>query len=218
MKSPIFTTRNTATSFNPLNENKMIEIVIIIAVVLLIRLMFYSDKNSLFPKDKMNENIFTSGSKKTIDIVGKSNFKLSPPKAKVILPEELDKTFAETPLMEDIDVPLEYDPVALAPEELNKLLDIDMEPDLSSDISYDEMQSVIKTVAEENTKNEQESAKLLYENENTDWVEQLSTSTNNSAKRIAGLIDLHLEKLAQPNSNVKLDDGLRGFDIGEYLY
>src|SRR5680860_931340 len=127
----------------------MIEIVIIIAVVLLIRLIFYSDKNSLFSKDKMDENKTTSGSHETIDIVGKSNFKLSPPKAKVILPEELDKTFAETPLMEDIDVPLEYEPVALAPEELSKLLDIGMESGLSSDISYDEMQSVIKTVAEE---------------------------------------------------------------------
>ena len=165
----------------------------------------------------MNGNRPKSGSHETIDIVGKSNFKLSAPKTKVIPPEELDKTFSESPLMEDINVPLEYDPVALAPEELNKLLDIGMESDLSSDISYDEMQSVIKTVAEKNTKNEQESGKVWYENENTDWVEQLSTSTKNSAKRIAGLIDLHLGKLAQPNSNVELDDGLKGFDIGEYV-
>ena len=194
----------------------MIEIVIIMAVVLLIRLMFYSDKNSLFSNDKMDENKMTSKNQGTIDIIGKSNFKLSLPKTKVIPPEDLDKTFSESPLMEDIDVPLEYDPVLPDAEELKKIQDIGLESDFSSDISYDEMQSVIQTVAEENTKNEQESAKLLYENENTDWVEQLSSSTNNSAKRIAGLIDLHLERLAQQDSNIDTYEGLSGFDIRDF--
>ena len=62
-----------------------------------------------------------------------------------------------------------------------------------------------------------ETGKLLYENENTDWVEQLATSSPDHQKRIVALIDLHLGKLAKPNPDIKSDDGLRGFDIGEYV-
>ena len=59
--------------------------------------------------------------------------------------------------------------------------------------------------------------KLLYENENTDWVEQLASSTETSAKRIASLIDLHLGRLNQSKMVTNNNDGLRGFDIGEYV-
>lgn len=62
-----------------------------------------------------------------------------------------------------------------------------------------------------------ETGKLLYENENTDWVEQLSSSSNKNTNRISALIDLHLGRLVQPIPDIKSDDGFRGFDIGEYV-
>lgn len=62
-----------------------------------------------------------------------------------------------------------------------------------------------------------ETGKLLYENENTDWVEKLSSSSSKNANRITTLIDLHLERLAEPITDIKSDDGLRVFDIGEYV-
>jgi hypothetical protein len=69
----------------------------------------------------------------------------------------------------------------------------------------------------ENSQNELKTGKLLYENENTDWVEQLASSSGKYQKRITDLIDLHLGRLAKPITDIKSDDGLRGFDIGEYL-
>ena len=44
-----------------------------------------------------------------------------------------------------------------------------------------------------------------------------SASSDKNAKRIAGLIDLHLGRLAQPNTIMKSDVGFMGFEIGEYL-
>jgi len=48
-------------------------------------------------------------------------------------------------------------------------------------------------------------------------VEQLFSSSDKNASRISALIDLHLGRLNQPSSGGKPDDGLVGFDIGDYI-
>ena len=78
------------------------------------------------------------------------------------------------------------------------------------------MMLVINEVGSHQSKTTPKAGKLLYENENTDWVEQLSSSSEKNANRITALIDLHLGRLQQSNSIVKSDDGFKRFDIADY--
>jgi len=49
-------------------------------------------------------------------------------------------------------------------------------------------------------------------------VEQLSTSTNNSAKRIASLIDLHLGELIKIEGVQEMEtDRMRKFNISDFI-
>ena len=79
------------------------------------------------------------------------------------------------------------------------------------------MMEVVTEVENGQVEKPSQTGKLLYDNENTDWVEQLASTSENYQKRISGLIDLHLEKLGQ--NEVSISDVERSeFDIGEYLY
>jgi hypothetical protein len=78
------------------------------------------------------------------------------------------------------------------------------------------MMEVVSEVEIEKPQNAPKTGKLLYENENTDWVEKLSCSSKSYQKRIAGLIDLHLKKLGKNGASVS-DESFLGFDIGEYV-
>ena len=103
-------------------------------------------------------------------------------------------------------------------EEQEELEKLGLQTDYSSDITFDEMMLVVNEVGNDLPKTTPETGKLLYENENTDWVEQLATSSGKNANRIAALIDLHLVRLAKPEKLIQPNDnGLRGFDIGEYV-
>ena len=101
--------------------------------------------------------------------------------------------------------------------EQEELESLDLNNNYSKNITFEEMMKVVNEVGNNLKNSTPETGKLLYENENTDWVEQLASSSENSAKRITSLIDLHLGRLDKSNSDVKLDEGLKGFDIGEYL-
>ena len=74
----------------------------------------------------------------------------------------------------DIEVPLDYetdnDDLLEEQEELERL---GLQTDYSSNITFDEMMLVVNEVGNHKAKTAPKTGKLLYENENTDWVEQL---------------------------------------------
>ena len=148
-------------------------------------------------------------------IVGESTFVLSTQKQSRTEKQKVPKPDSSGKI--EIEIPLNYDPDTDLIEEQEELERLGLQTEYSYNVTPDEMMLVVNEVGNDQSKTTPETGKLLYENENTDWVEQLSSSSVNSANRISSLIDLHLERLVQPNSNVKPDDGLREFDIGEYV-
>ena len=65
--------------------------------------------------------------------------------------------------------------------------------------------------------NPTKTGKLLYENQNTDWVEQITSSSSDYQKRIVELIDLHLGSLAKNENEMKQHEGLNTFNIDQYI-
>ena len=147
-------------------------------------------------------------------IVGKSTFVLSTSrhaqtkKKEVLEPDSSEKI--------NIEVPLIYEPDNELIEEQEELERLGLQTDNLYNITPDEMMLVINEVGSHQSKTTPKAGKLLYENENTDWVEQLSSSSEKNANRITALIDLHLGRLQQSNSIVKSDDGFKRFDIADY--
>ena len=78
------------------------------------------------------------------------------------------------------------------------------------------MMEVVNEVENTQPKNPAKAGKLLYENDNTDWVEQMASASPDYQKRIVALIDLHLGKLRQVHSNVEPDDSVNKFDISDF--
>ena len=118
----------------------------------------------------------------------------------------------------DIEVPLDYEQDNDLLEELEELKRLGLQTGFSSDITFDEMMSVVNEVGKDKTKAAPKTGKLLYENEKTDWVEQLSLFSEKNTNRIAALIDLHLGRISQQEGVQKMDDDeWRGFEIGEYV-
>jgi hypothetical protein len=191
----------------------MIEILAVAALLLLFLLLNRpKNKKKGFVADE-KEN----GSKKQhiTSIVGASRFVLEsvtqrPTKVNEPLPDFAGKM--------DIEIPLDYEPENTdLLEEQEELERLGLQADYSSNITFDEMMAVVNVVGNKSEAT-QKTGELLYEHENTDWVEQLASSTETSAKRIASLIDLHLGRLAQPEKLIQpKNDELRGFDIGEYV-
>jgi hypothetical protein len=190
----------------------MIELITIVALIVLIRFWlnpYKKRKNSAVEKGNK------SGKQNSGSIVGKSTFVLSiHKKAKIERPEE---SGTDSSGKMEIEIPLIYEPDNELLEEQEELERLGLQTDYSSNVTPDKIISVVNEVGNDQSETTPRTGKLLYENENTDWVEQLSSSSHKNANRITDLIDLHLERLAQPNSHVKPDDGFSGFDIREYL-
>jgi len=190
----------------------MIEILTVVAVIMLVGLWINPRKKK---KSSVAEKENNSRTQNPESIVGKSTFVLSThKKAKIERPEESGTDFSGKM---DIEIPLTYEPHNEFLEEQEELEKLGLQTDYSSNVTPDEMMSVVNEVGNDQSETTPQTGKLLYENENTDWVEQLSSSSDKNANRISSLIDLHLERLEPPNTNVKPDEGLKGFDIGEYL-
>ena len=117
----------------------------------------------------------------------------------------------------DIEVPLEYDSDIEFIEEQEELEQLGLPTEISSDITFEEMLEVVNEVESVETQNPTRTGKLLYENENTDWVEQIASSSSEYQKRIMELIDLHLGSLTKNEISQVPDDGLEGFDIKKYI-
>lgn len=192
----------------------MIELITVVALIVLVRSWLNPHKKRKSPAVEKGKN-----PEKHIpeSIVGKSTFVLSTQKeARAKNPE---KPVSDSSGKLDIEIPLDYEqenPDLL--EEQEELERLGLQAGYSSNISFDEMMAVVNEVDNAQTKTTPETGKLLYENENTDWVGQLASSSEKNASRISDLIDLHLgrlnqsEKLIQPNNQA-----LAGFDIGNYL-
>ena len=141
-------------------------------------------------------------------IVGKSTFVLTAGKSSVSETSSSGKM--------DIEVPLEYEPDMSSIEEQEELEQLGLPAESFSDLTFEEMMEVVNEVGNAKPQNPAKAGKLLHENDNTQWVEQMAYSSPAYQKRIVELIDLHLGKLGQNDNHAKSDNRVNGFDIGEY--
>ena len=191
----------------------MIEMLIVIVLLLLIMLL--KKPQNIETEASTDEKINNPRKQQTTSIVGESRFILDDLRKKKV---ETIEPVSDTSGKMDIEVPLDYETEDTnAQEEQEELESLDLNNNYSKNITFEEMMKVVNEVGNNLKNSTPETGKLLYENENTDWVEQLASSSENSSKRITSLIDLHLGRLEKPNSDVKLDEGLKGFDIGEFV-
>ncbi len=142
-------------------------------------------------------------------IVGKSTFVLSARKSSVSETSSSGKM--------DIEVPLEYEPDIRSVEEQEELEQLGLPAESFSDLTFEEMMEVVNEVENVKPQNPAKTGKLLHENDNAGWVEQMVFSSPAYQKRIVELIDLHLGKLGQNANNQVSRNDLEGFDIGDYL-
>lgn len=184
----------------------MAELIVMGAIIVFIVLFLKKRSKTEIFQDR-NEN----GSKrhKPDGIIGKSTFVLTTGKSSV------PKTNSSGKM--DIEVPLEYEPDMESIEEQEELEQLGLSYEISSDITFKEMMEVVNEVEKVQPQNPVKAGRLLYENENTEWVAQIASSSSDYQKRIVELIDLHLVKLRQNEINQLSDDEFGGFDIGEYI-
>ena len=86
------------------------------------------------------------------------------------------------------------------------------------DITFEEIMEVVNEVENTQLQNPAKAGKLLYENDNTDWVGQMTACSPAYQKRIVALTDLHLGKMGQNENEQVSNEDLGGFDIGEYCW
>lgn len=142
-------------------------------------------------------------------IVGKSTFVLTAGKSSVSESDSSGKM--------DIEVPLEYEPDISVVEEQEELEQLGLPAESFSDLTFEEMMEVVNEVGSIEPQNAAKAGKLLHENDNAGWVEQMAFSSPAYQKRIVELIDLHLGKLGQNEVKKMPNDGLDGFDIGAFV-
>lgn len=140
-------------------------------------------------------------------IVGKSTFVLTVEKSSV--------SEADTSGKMDIEVPLEYEQDISILEEQEELELLGLPSESFSDLTFEEMMEVANEVGSTKPQNPAKAGKLLHENDNTHWVEQMAFSSPAHQKRIVELIDLHLG-MGQNEPKQGSNDSLEGFDIREY--
>lgn len=192
----------------------MIELIIVVTLILLIRLMINPRQKN---KDSAAEKENNWNRKPLESIIGASTFVLNTESQKQVLDEKPEEPPSEFSGKMDVEIPLDYEPDNELQEEQEELQRLGLQNDYSHNVTPDEMISVVNEVGNDQTEVSPETGELLYENENTNWVEQLSLSSKKNTNRISALIDLHLGRLGQSKSNTKPDDGFNGFDIGEYV-
>lgn len=180
----------------------MIEFVVIVGLIILIRIFFKDWRRSSVPvANEERKSILSNES----GIIGKSTFVLNTDR-------KIQSDSNSTGKL-DIEVALDYEEVELD-EELE-------EPGIANgssvDLTFEEMMEVVTEVENEQPERPSQTGKLLYENENTDWVEQLASTSENFQKRISGLIDLHLGSLGQNEGTHVASNDLEEFDISKYV-
>ncbi len=179
----------------------MIEFIVIVGIIILLHIFFKDWRR--FSAPVTNENRKGNPSDES-GIIGRSTF--------VLNMDRKSQSHSKSTGKLDIEVALDYDDVELD-EELEEL---GIANGSSVDLTFEDMMEVVTEVENEQPEKPSQTGKLLYENENTDWVEQLAATSENYQKRISGLIDLHLGKLRHNDDPVSGNE-VGGFDIGEYV-
>lgn len=179
----------------------MIEFVVIVGIIILLRIFFKAWRHSSAPvaNEERKSNLSDASG-----IIGKSTF--------VLNTDRKSQSHLNLTGKLDIEVALDYEDVELD-EELEEL---GIANGASVDLTFEEMMEVVTEVENEQSEKPSQTGKLLYENENSDWVDQLATTCESYQKRISGLIDLHLRSFDE-NAIPATDDASDGFDIGEYI-
>lgn len=180
----------------------MIEFVVIAGVIILLRIYLkaWKSPSAPFANEKRKVNLSDESG-----IIGKSTFVLNTDRERQSPSNSIGKL--------DIEVALDYVDVELD-EEL-KELGIANSPLLG--LTFEEMMEVVTEVENEQAERPSQTGKLLYENENTDWVEQLASTSERYQKHISGLIDLHLGSLGQNEGTHVSSNDLEEFDISKYV-
>ncbi|WP_297096286.1 hypothetical protein [uncultured Draconibacterium sp.] len=180
----------------------MIEFVVIVGIIILLRIFFkdWSRSSATVANEKRKSYLSDDSG-----IIGKSTFVLNTERERQSASNSTGKL--------DIEVALDYEEVELD-EELEVL---GMANGTSVDLTFEDMMEVVTEVENEHPEKPSQTGKLLYENENTDWVEQLASTSENFQKRISGLIDLHLGSLGQNEGTHVSSNDLEEFDISQYV-
>jgi hypothetical protein len=184
----------------------MVELIVIAAVVILSVLLIKRWSNTgtaSIEKGSGSEDYKPDG------IIGKSTFVLTAGKRDVLQ--------SVSPGKMDIEVLLDYEPDIYFIEEQEELEQLGLPTEFSSDITFEQMMEVVNEVENDQPQNPVKAGKLLYENDNTDWVGQMASISPDYQKRIVELIDLHLGKLGLNEIKQVPSNDLEGFDIGEHV-
>ncbi len=179
----------------------MIEFVVIVGIIILLRIFFKDWSRSSAPvaNEERKGNLSDESG-----IIGKSTF--------ILNTDRLNQSHSNSTGKLDIEIALDYEDIEID-EELEEL---GIANGTSVDITFEEMMEVVTEVENEHPEKPFQTGKLLYENENTDWVGQLAATSDSYQKRISCLIDLHLDRLGHSDDPVSGNE-VGGFDIGEYL-
>lgn len=183
----------------------MAEFILVAAILVLSILLLKGWRKSGIDSCKRENTLEKHDPKR---IVGKSTFVLSAGKSSVSETSSSGKM--------DIEVPLEYEPDISSVEEQEELEQLGLPTESFSDLTFEEMMEVVNEVGSAKPQNAAKAGKLLHENDNAHWVEQMVFSSPAYQKRIVELIDLHLGKLGQNEREARSDERLSGFDIGKY--
>ncbi|WP_346859617.1 hypothetical protein [uncultured Draconibacterium sp.] len=180
----------------------MIEFVLIVGIIILLRI-FLKDwrHSSAIVANKERKNYLSDD----FGIIGRSTF--------VLNTDRINQFHSNSSSKLDIEVALDYEQVELD-EELEEL---GIANGSSVDLTFEEMMEVVTEVENEQPERPAQTGKLLYENENTDWVEQLASTSESYQKRISGLIDLHLGSLGQNEGTHVSSNDLEEFDISKFV-
>ena len=152
----------------------MIEI--LIAIILLLLVLLIKKNQNIKPESFADEKRNNPRKQQTTSIVGESRFVMDNERQKQ---QETSEPIADSSGKMDIEVPLDYETEDTnAQEEQEELESLDLNYNYSKNITFEEMMKVVNEVGNKLKNSTPETGKLLYENENTDWVEQLSLTSN----------------------------------------
>lgn len=222
----------------------MIAIITISAILLLLWILLYPTIMRIYhifhlgkkqmekQKSKSSDKPITS--EKEASIVGKSTFTLSQPMpitATPVVKEPVIENDAHTFATESDPVPMDIDySLDREPENEDNLNEdeeaIELKEMFGKDVCYASGVEIgelhkIKHVIEspDVTQSErQEAGRILYENKETEIVEQLSSGK--TANIISGLIDLHIalhQKEQGKPKEIKESEELESFDVSKFL-
>lgn len=221
-------------------------VITVVSAILLVCILIYPSVKRLYTlirlgqekqKEDREANVQKEDFKSDLppSIIGQSKFKLSQPLPTATTPiakepeiEESVSNFTPEENQEpmDIDVPLEKEIIednSIDEEqeaiELEELFGKNVAFASGVDINeLEKLKHIIETPSAEIQEKEQ-AGKILYENKETDMVEQMVSDNSNTASIISNLIDLHMTSYLKENisKTQKISDEANDFDVNRFL-